>query len=201
MDWANSDEQLYQALTLEQRLSVATNEAAAKYLTSTSYPCAIYEPLTTREKSISYYLKMRRRWYGDPFSPWNLTLLVLWIPTSIVYFCYQSIRSLASARNVWSCTAQDIARIGPHELSFGPSSFDADSVIPYANITKLGYYTNGLRVDQGYKRLLLSAEAAPALFVALRHLTPSARVTSGLIVPTGFIDRCSRNGYNIDVTG
>jgi hypothetical protein len=101
---------------------------------------------------------------------------------------------------VWSCTAQGIARIGPHELSFGPSSFDADSVIPYANITKIGYYTNGLRVDQGYKRLLLSAEAAPALFVALRHLTPTARVTSGLIVPTGFIDRCSKNGYNIDVS-
>jgi hypothetical protein len=88
MDWANSDEQLYQALTLEQRLSVATDEAAAKYLTSTSYPCAIYELLTTMGKSISYYLKMPRRWYGDPFSPWNLTLLVLWIPTNIVYFCY-----------------------------------------------------------------------------------------------------------------
>ena len=200
MDWTRSDDQLYQALTLEQRLSAGTDEAIMEYLRSISFPCTVCEILLNKGEGINYYWKMPRRWYANPLDPWNLVLLIFWIPINILYFCFQGTRSLASARYGLSLPVHDIVRLEPYQLSFSLSHFGLSGPIPYATITSLGYYANGLRIDQGRKKLLLSTEAAPSLFVALRHLAPGAAVASGLIVPNGFAERCSESRREINVS-
>jgi hypothetical protein len=200
MNWTRSDEQLYQALTLEQHLSTGADESTMEYVRSASFPCVVYEILMNKGKGVEYYWKMPRRWYADPLDPWNLVLLILWIPVNIVYFCFQGTRTLASARNSLSVPRHDIVRLESHQLSFSPSHFGLSGPIPYSSITSLGYYANGLRIDWGRKKFLLSTEAAPSIFVTLRHLAPGAAVASGLIVPKDFVERCSKSGHNIDVS-
>ena len=199
MDWTDSDEQLYRALTLEQHLS-AGGKISAQHVYGSSYPCTIYKIVLSKKEGVRNYWKMPGRWYADPLNPWTLILLLFLIPANIVYFCFQVLRSLVSARNSWSLPAQGIARLEPNQISFGPKHFGLSGPIAYARITSIGHYANGLRIDHVGTKLLLQAEAAPSLFVALRHFAPNARVTSGLMVPGVFVDRCSASGRHLNIS-
>jgi len=198
MEWTNADEQLYQALTLEQQLSVG-GEMSVRQVYGSYYPCVVYQVMLSKREGIRNYWKMPRRWYADPLNPWTLMLLLFLIPVNIVYFCFQALRSLASARNSWSRPAQDIARLEPHQVSFSPRHSGLSGPIAYARITSIGHYANGLRIDQAGTRLLLQTETTPTLFVALRHFAPNASVTSGLIVPSDFVDRCTASGRHLEI--
>jgi hypothetical protein len=199
MDWTDSDEQLYRSLTLEQEFS-AGGEAVARRVYGSAYPCTVYLTMLLKGERIQYYWKMPRHWYADPLNPWILTQLILWIPVNIVYFSFQGLRSLASARNSWSQPGENIAYLEPGQLTFSSRHYPLSGPITYARITAIGHYANGLRIDCDGTRLRLEAAASPELFVALRHLGPQARVTSGLTVPPGFVDRCSSSGRHLDVS-
>ncbi len=200
MDWTSSDEQLYRALALEQRLSIGGNARPAEDLYGTSFRCTVSEIMLNKREGDTYIWKMPRRWYADPLNPWTLMLLLFWIPANIIYLCFQAIRSLASTRHTWSLPAEDNARLEPRQLSFSRQRSGLSGPIPYTRITSLGYYANGVRIDQGGKKLLLSTEAAPSLFVTLRHFAPNASVAAGLMVPSDFAERCSASGRYLDVT-
>jgi len=199
MDWTDSDERLYRALTLEQELS-AGGEAVARRVYGSAYPCTVYLAILAKGEGVKYYWKMPRQWYGDPLNPWILVQLILWIPVNIVYVSFQGIRSLASARNSWSQPAENIAYLEPGQLTFSSRHYPLSGPIAYARITAIGYYANGLRIDCAGTKLRLETAASPELFVALRHLAPQARVTSGVMVPPGFVDRCSSSGRHLDVS-
>jgi len=198
VDWTDFDEQLYRALTLEHHLSTGPSEATNEYFRNASFSCAISEVLTNKGRGIQYFWKMPTRWYADPLNPWNLTLLIFWIPINVVYFCFQGVRYLTSTKNSLSMPSNAIVRLEPHHLSLSPSRFGLSGSVPYQTMTLLGYYANGLRLNHFGRKFLLNTEAAPSLFVALRHLAPGAPVASGLIVPNDFVERCSSSGRNIN---
>ncbi len=66
MDWTSSDEQLYRALALEQRLSIGGNARPAEDLYGTSFPCTVSEIMLNKREGDTYIWKMPRRWYADP---------------------------------------------------------------------------------------------------------------------------------------
>ena len=197
MAWTSYDEQLYQALSLEQEFS---SNSTLKSLIKYDYPCTMSEVVTTREKGISYYWKMPSRWWADPLNPWNLILLVCWLPINVIYACFQGVRSLASTKNSLTPPMQDVIHLESGHFGFSRPPAGLNGPISHARIASLGYYANGLRMDLDGRRFLLGAAGAPSLFVTLRHLAPNAAITSGLIVPNDFIERCTRTGHQIDVS-
>jgi hypothetical protein len=163
------------------------------------YPCAVYAVVTEKGSGINYYWKMPRRWWADPLNPWFLVQLIFWLPVNVIYFSFQGVRSLASTRRSLSPPVNDVAQLSPGHLNFSRPHAGLGAPIPYARISSLNYYANGLLIDVEGRSLLVDAVQKPSLFVALRHLAPNASVISGLIVPNGFIERCIKGGRQIDV--
>lgn len=198
MTWSPSDEQLYQALALEQRLSTDGASSFALQSDQPDVPCDISEIVLEKTHTDFFFLKPRARWLADPFNPLYLTLLILWIPAMILYSGFQLIRFLVTMRFVIGRNMPDTARIAPAQIYFGSRHSWGDSLF-YKDMSSLGYYTNGLQINYGNKKLLLATSAAPWLFVALTHLAPTASIKSGLSVPADFIGRCSAERATLDV--
>jgi hypothetical protein len=198
MNWTDTDEQLYQALALEQALSSKSREVAQRIYGST-YPCNVQEINTIKGDGIQYYWKMPRRWWADPLNGWNIAHLILWIPVNVVYFSFQGIRSLASTRNSWTPPQQIKISVEPYQLRIS-GYYGPDRLIDYRTITSVGYYANGLRMDYSGAKLLLAGSAMPSLLVTLRHFAPNASLTAGLPVAGNFVDRCAASGRQIDIS-
>jgi hypothetical protein len=198
MAWTNDDEQLCQALLLEQRLTSAAQLGNTGGLPGSPFPCTVRTMVRTGSTGVRYYLKMPRRWSRDPLNPWNIVLLLFWIPMSVIYFIFQLLRSLAATRMTWSIPQEWSARLDPAQVSFNSWNSSDNWAIPYSGITSLGMYNDGLRVDYGNGKILINSRSAASMFVAFTHLAKGARVTAGLILPTGFDQRCADQERPVD---
>ena len=198
MAWTDDDEQLRHALLLEQRLTSAAQRGTTGDLPGSAFPCSIRTMMRAGSAEVRYYLKMPRRWWGDPLNPWNIVLLLLWIPINMIYFLFQVLRSLTGTRMTWSIPREWNAQLDTAQVSFNGRNSSNDWAIPYAGITSLGMYNDGLRVDHGSGKLLINSRSAASMFVALTHLARGARVTAGLILPADFDQRCAAQGRPVD---
>ncbi|SRR6266566_5879658 len=199
MSWSESDEQLYQALALEERLSA---EGASSFVGDSNQPdvpCDVSETVLEKHQTDYFFLMPRARWLADPLNPWYLTLLILWIPANILYSGFQLIRFLVTMKFVLTTPMRDKVRIDLGKVCFGSRHSWGDS-IPYHRIASLGYYANGVRVDYAGRKLLLATQAAPWIFVALTHLAPDASIKRALNVPPDFIARCSAERTAVDIS-
>lgn len=196
MSWTEFDEQLYQALALEERLSADDPGSFARYPEQPDIPCDVSEMVLEKRKTGYFFFMPRASWLADPFNPWYLTLLILWIPTNIIYSGFQLIRFLVTLRFTLMPPIHDKVKIGPDELHLG-SRHSWGGSIPYNRISSLGYYANGIRIDYSGKKLLLTTQAT-WLFIALTHLASSASIKPMLSVPSDFISRCSAERIAVD---
>ncbi len=200
MSWSDSDEQLYQALSLEQRLSTEGVAGFTEGTDQPSFSCSLSEIALKKRQTDWFFLRPRARWLVDPLNPWYITLLILWIPLNLLYVGFQLLRYLITARFDFTSFQQDTVQLTPDRLCFGSGRAGLGGSLSYRGIWSLGYYTNGVRINDGGRKLLLVSPAAPRLFVALTHLAPTASVKPGLGVPDGFIARCSASRTALDVS-
>jgi len=193
----NSDEELYRALMLEQRLSAEDPSALAE-LSARYFPYTLSEVVTRGGEREWGYIKLRGRSHiADPLHPVTIIMLVLWIPVNIVYLTFQALRNLAATNSVIQPLHNGSARILPPALELTAWG-NVMEILPYHEISLIGYHPNGLRINRGRRKLVVDSPNAPSLFIALTHLAPAASIESGLIVPDDFLIRCQEAGWPLD---
>lgn len=196
----NSDEELYEALTLEERLS-AGDPSALTDLQKRSFPYELSTITLISGRRERKFIALRGRMHrADPLHPTTLIMLALWLPVNIVYLSFQVLRDNLATRVVARQLHSGTARMLPSGLEFIPEGIR--ETLPYHEISRLGYYSNGVRInyshgprtDRALKKLVIRSPAAPTLFVGLTHLAATASIESGLNVPNDFLARCQAAG-------
>jgi hypothetical protein len=200
MPWSEPDEQLYQALALEQRLSEENITEFAANPAQPLVPCNLSEIVLEKRQAGWFFLMPRARWLADPLNPYYLTLLILWIPSNILYLGFQVIRFMVTLRFTRTSLTADTLQFTARQVYFGSAGLPQDYTLPYREITSLGYYVDGLRIGHRGRTLFLASPAAPWLFIALTHLAHAGSVNPGISVPTGFIARCAAERTAIDTS-
>src|SRR5436309_1135543 len=98
--WKDFDEELYQALLLEQRLS----SEGPRLLTCpqpSSFHCKLSEIRIMSSQMEWAFIKLRGRGHvGDPLHPVTIIMLALWIPVNIIYLGFQALKHLLATRAV-----------------------------------------------------------------------------------------------------
>lgn len=198
MTWSPADEQTYDALYMEEGLSAGDRDAWAAYLRDNPFRCVISTMVMSAGGSEGTYLRMKRGWWADPFGP-NLLLLIFLPFLNLCRAIFFALRSMVTSRNDWTPGHTTSVRLETGRLTFGSSWYDYSAgSIAYSRITSLGHYTNGVVLTESGTKLRLESDQAPSIFVALRHFAPGASVTSGLVVPPGFSERCSTMGRSLN---
>jgi hypothetical protein len=209
MVWTKEDEQLYEALALDEQLSagvrppqihvpmpIRPNEVA--YL---SARCSLIS-LTMRQRGVEFWHytpRQKKRVIGDPLGAGCMWILI-WGPINIILFVIHVFQWLFDPPRLYRRALQSGEFfVTDQRILFNMTPYHYYE-LDYALLEEIAFVSEGVRISYQSNDLLMMTDSGVAqlIYVLLTNLVSSARRGPGLAVPEGFITNAQLVGRALE---